>query len=162
MENTEKKNPVSEVLAAASNIIVFADNTEKKLKEKLLKRGFYEKYVDIAMSRLKESGVVNDERLIFSATESLANKKLYGKGRIRLELQKMGFECSLISDCFDECIEDIDFKENCLKLACKKRLDKKLADANTVKNAVAALARYGYGYAEIKYAMTRLLENEED
>ena len=34
MEKAEKKDPVSEVVSAASNIIVFADNTEKKLREK--------------------------------------------------------------------------------------------------------------------------------
>ena len=158
----DKKDPVSEVLSAASNIIVFADNTENKLREKLVKRGFAEEYVDIALDRLKASGVVNDRRLIFPAAEGLANKKLYGKGRIKLELQKMGFERSLISECFEECTEDIDFKENCLKLAVKKRLDKKLIDRDRSKNAAASLARYGYGYAEIKYAMMRLLENEKD
>ena len=72
----DKKDPVSEVLSAASNIIVFADNTENKLREKLVRRGFEERYVDIALDRLKQSGVVNDRRLIFPATESLANKKL--------------------------------------------------------------------------------------
>ena len=74
----------------------------------------------------------------------------------------MGFERSLISECFEECIEDIDFKENCLKLAFKKRLDKKLIDREKSKNAAVSLARYGYGYAEIKYAMKRLLEDEKD
>ena len=162
MEKSDKKDPVSEVLSAASSIIVFADNTENKLREKLLKRGFEKEYVDVAIERLKSAGVVNDERLIFTAVEAIANKKLYGRGRIKLELQKMGFERSLISDCFEECTEDIDFKENCLKLAVKKRLDKKLIDREKSKNAAAALARYGYGYSEIKYAMMRLLENEEN
>ena len=67
----DKKDPVSEVLAAASNIIVFADNTENKLREKLVKRGFDEALIDVAIERLKASGVVNDERLIFPATEAL-------------------------------------------------------------------------------------------
>ena len=158
----DKNNPISEVLSAASNILVFADNTESKLREKLLKRGFADEHVDMALERLKESGVVNDRRLIFPAAEGLANKKLYGRGRIKLELQKMGFERSLISECFEECVEDIDFKENCLKLVIKKRLDKKLIDREKSKNAAVSLARYGYGYAEIKYAMMRLLENEKD
>ncbi len=159
----DKNDPMSEVMSAASNIIVFADNTEKKLREKLVRKGFAEELVDCAIERLKKAGVVNDERLIYSAAESLANKKLYGRGRIKLELQKKGFERSLISEIFEDCIADIDFKENCLKLVKKKKLSSKLLDRETSKNATAALARYGYGYAEIKYAYTRLtLENEEN
>ncbi|MBQ7968977.1 MAG: regulatory protein RecX [Clostridia bacterium] len=157
-----KKDGVSEVMNAASNILVFADNTEKSLREKLMRKGFAPELVDKAVERLKEAGLVNDARLMKSYTEYLADKKLYGKARIKLELQKKGFDRELINGKFDECTEDVDFKENCVKMVRKKNLVQKICDTKTARAVTAALARYGYGYAEIKYAYTRLLEENEE
>ncbi|MBR5314331.1 MAG: regulatory protein RecX [Clostridia bacterium] len=162
-EKSKPKNEsISEVMNAASNILVFADNTEKSLREKLSRKGFDPELVDKAVEKLKEAGLINDARLMRSYTEYLADKKLYGKARIKLELQKKGFEKSLINEHFDECVEDVDFKENCVKMVCKKNFVKKICDTKTARAVTAALARYGYGYAEIKYAYTRLLEDNEE
>lgn len=154
---------VKDVIAAASNILVFADNTEKSLRDKLERRGFETDVIDSAVEKLKEAGLINDARLMRSFSEYLADKKLYGRGRIRLELQKKGFDKQLIGENLDDCVSHVDFKENCLKLLKKKKLADKIRDSKTAQRVTAALARYGYGYAEIKYAYTRLLnENEED
>ncbi len=158
-ENDER---MAEVMLAASNIIVFSDNTEKKLREKLFHKGFDEELIDYAVNRLKVAGVVNDERLIRSYCTYLAEKKLYGKIRIKFELQKKGFERELINECFEECVEGIDFKKNCVKLIYKKKFVNKITDEKSAKNVTATLARYGYSYAEIKYAYTRLLEEYEE
>ena len=167
MNNIDKNEPkntgLKEVMNAASNILVFADNTEKNLRDKLLRKGYSEELIASAVEKLKEAGLINDSRLMHSYSEYLAGKKLYGKARIKLELQKKGFERELIGEQFEDCVNDVDFKENCLKLVRKKNLVKKICDSKTARAVTAALARYGYGYAEIKYAYTRLLEeNEED
>lgn len=162
-EAMPRDESVKEVMAAATNILVFADNTEKNLRNKLERKGFNEEAIDSAVEKLKEAGLINDARLMHSVSEYLADKKLYGRGRIKLELQKKGFDKCLIGEQFDECVSEVDFKENCLKLVRKKRLAEKILDSKTARSVTAALARYGYGYAEIKYAYTRLLEeNEED
>lgn len=162
-ENTPRDDSVKEVIAAASNILVFADNTEKNLRDKLTRKGFNEEAIDAAVNKMKEAGLINDARLMQSVSEYLADKKLYGRARIKLELQKKGFDKQLIGENFNECVSNVDFKENCLKLVRKKRLADKIKDSKTARAVTAALARYGYGYAEIKYAYTRLLEeNEED
>ena len=162
-ENTSRDDSVKEVMAAASNILVFADNTEKNLRDKLTRKGFNEEAIDAAVNKMKEAGLINDARLMQSVSEYLADKKLYGKARIKLELQKKGFDKQLIGENFNDCVSDVDFKENCLKLVHKKKLADKIKDSKTARAVTAALARYGYGYAEIKYAYTRLLEeNEED
>ncbi len=154
---------VNKVMASASNILVFADNTEKNLRTKLERKGFDESSIDAAVQKLKDAGLINDARLMRSYTEYLADKKLYGKARIKLELRKKGFDGQLIGQDLDECVSDVDFEENCVKLIKKKRLIDKIRDSKTAKAVTAALARYGYGYAEIKYAYKRLLEeNEED
>lgn len=163
-QNGEKNRDkaVSEVMNAASNILVFADNTEKSLREKLGRKGFDPELIDKAVEKMKAAGLVNDARLIKSYSEYLANKKLYGKARIRLELQKKGFGRELINEKLEDSVSDVDFKENCLKMIRKKNLVKKICDSKTAKAVTAALARYGYGYVEIKYAYTRLLEENED
>jgi regulatory protein len=162
-ENTPRDESVKEVIAAASNILVFADNTEKNLRDKLTRKGFNEEAIDAAVNKMKEAGLINDARLMQSVSEYLADKKLYGRARIKLELQKKGFDKQLIGENLNECVSNVDFKENCLKLVHKKKLADKIKDSKTARAVTAALARYGYGYAEIKYAYTRLLEeNEED
>ena len=163
-QNGEKNRDkaVSEVMNAASNILVFADNTEKSLREKLGRKGFDPELIDKAVEKMKAAGLVNDARLIKSYSEYLANKKLYGKARIRLELQKKGFDRELINEKLEDSVSDVDFKENCLKMIRKKNLVKKICDSKTARAVTAALARYGYGYVEIKYAYTRLLEENED
>ena len=150
------------IMSAASDILVFADNTEKSLREKLLRKGYDKKLVDSALVKLKVSGLVDDARFMSSYIDYLASKKFYGKARIKLELQKKGIGRELISEHFDDCIDDIDFKENCVKLICKKKLNDKIRDSKTASAVTAALVRYGYGYAEIKYAYTRLLEENEE
>lgn len=164
--NTDDNLPcdesVKEVMSAASNILVFADNTEKSLREKLSRKGFSEESINAAVDKLKEAGLINDARLMQSYSEYLADKKLYGKGRIKLELQKKGFDRQLISKNLNECVSEVDFKENCLKLIRKKKLADRIKDSKTAGAVTAALARYGYGYAEIKYAYTRLLEEDEE
>ena len=163
-QNGEKNRDkaVSEVMNAASNILVFADNTEKSLREKLTRKGFDPELVDKAVEKMKAAGLVNDSRLIKSYSEYLANKKLYGKARIRLELQKKGFDRQLINEKLEDSVSEVDFKENCLKMIRKKNLVKKICDSKTARAVTAALARYGYGYVEIKYAYTRLLEENEN
>ncbi len=162
-DNISRDESVKEVMAAASNILVFADNTEKNLRDKLARKGFNEEAIEAAVNKLKEAGLINDARLMHSVSEYLADKKLYGRGRIKLELEKKGFDKRLIGEQLNECVSDVDFKENCLKLVRKKKLADKIKDSKTARAVTAALARYGYGYAEIKYAYTRLLEeNEED
>ena len=161
-DDIPRDESVKEVMAAASNILVFADNTEKNLRDKLSRKGFDGEVIDTAVERLKAAGLVNDARLMRSVSEYLADKKLYGRGRIKLELQKKGFDRELIGESFNDCVADVDFKENCLKLVKKKRLADRIKDSNTAKAVTAALARYGYGYAEIKYAYTRLLEEDEE
>ena len=162
-ENIPRDDSVKEVMAAATNILVFADNTEKNLRDKLIRKGFNEEAIDAAVDKMKEAGLINDARLMRSVSEYLADKKLYGRARIKLELQKKGFDKQLIGENFNECISGVDFKENCLKLVHKKKLSEKIKDSKTARAVTAALARYGYGYVEIKYAYPRLLEeNEED
>ena len=161
-EGDSKNTDLKDVMNSASNILVFADNTEKSLRDKLSRKGYSEELIDSAVEKLKEAGLINDARLMHSYSEYLADKKLYGKARIKLELQKKGFERELIGEQLDECIENVDFKENCLKLVRKKNLVKKICDSKTARAVTAALARYGYGYAEIKNAYTRLLEENED
>ena len=151
-----------DIMTAASNILVFADNTEKSLREKLEKRGFEVEAINEAVEKLKQAGLLNDARLFGTYTEYLAEKKLYGKARIRLELRKKGFDSELIGEQLDDCVADVDFKENCLKLMKKKRLTDKIRDSRSARAVTAALARYGYGYAEIKYAYTRLLKEDEE
>lgn len=159
----EAPDELKEALSKAADILTFADNTEKKLREKLKRKGFEDETIDKAVLRLQNAGLLDDERLMLSNVESIANSKLYGRGRIKIELLKKGFQPELINGNFEKCTEDIDFKNNCYKLVKRKGLVLKFIDRETRNKVTAALVRYGYNYAEIKFALEKVLkENEEN
>lgn len=159
---TETPDELKEALSKASDILTFADNTEKKLREKLGKKGFDGNVIDKAVERLKNAGLLNDERLLLSNIESIANSKLIGKARIKTELLKRGFTPELINSRFEKLTKDMDFKGNCYKLVRKKGLELKFIDRETRNKVSAMLVRYGYGYAEIKFALTKVIEENEE
>ena len=154
----KKKSDVDRAVSAASAILIFSDNSEKKLREKLSKKGFEGDIADRAVEAMREAGLINDSRLIRANYEYLANKKLFGRGRLKAELAKKGFDYSLIDEAVAKYEGDIDFKENCLKLVRRKGIGEKLIDKETRKNAAASLMRYGYGYNEIKYALISVIK----
>lgn len=156
------KSEVDRAVSVASGILIFADNTEKKLREKLSKKGFDDGTVSEAIELLREAGLVNDGRLIRNTIEYLASRKLYGRARLKPELAKRGFDRDLIDGVFDEYTSDIDFKGNCLKLVRRKGLESKFLDKETRKNVAGSLARSGYSYPEMKYALGVIIKENTD
>lgn len=153
---------ISRAISASAAILTFGENSEGRLREKLRKKGFDDESIDGAFVKLRKLKLLDDGRLVCANAEYLANQRLYGKSRVRIELIKRGFDRRLIDEKLDECLCDVDFKENCYKLVHRKRLEGKILNPDTAKNVSASLVRYGYGYSEIKYAYIRILkENEE-
>jgi SOS response regulatory protein OraA/RecX len=129
---------LSEVINAGLRILNVAQNTEKQLRTKLIRKGYAAAHIDEAINYFKSKNYVNDGEFIERAAQRLADKKLYGKKRVELELYKMGFPRELIASLsYDEL--EIDFEANCAK-ALAKHPD------------TATLVRLGYTVSEIKKA----------
>ena len=138
---------------SALNMLDYADCTEKKLIEKLRRKGYDEEEIDYAVAYAKRVGYLNDSRLIANAVYGIANSKLYGKRRVIAELFTKGFKREDI-DAVD--FEEIDFVDNCVK-----RIEKTKNRYSDTRKLYAALLRYGFSPSEIKGAF-RIIEEKNE
>ncbi|MBQ4055197.1 MAG: regulatory protein RecX [Clostridia bacterium] len=130
---------------SALNILGYADNTEKKLREKLRHKGFDPASVDFAVGYVKDIGALKDSRFIEIELRRLAEKKLYGIRRITQELYVKGFS--------REDIASLDFDDIDFPALCAKRIEQIAHRYPDKRKLCAALMRYGYTSADVKLAL---------
>ena len=151
-------------IASAMNILVYASNTEKRLREKLLRKGYSQSDVDTAVDYCKGKGYVNDSSQLIYTAQVIAGSKLYGKRRLVVELYKKGFRREDIAALdYDEL--DIDFPANCAALRCraaKLRTPQEKREFVPDRKIMGAMVRYGYSVSEVRDAVRFLHESEDE
>ena len=154
-EKTPEPNPeYKKALNTALNILGFADNTEKKLREKLARKGHGPEAIDYACDYVKRIGALNDKRFIEREATRIAEQKLYGRRRIAQELYAKGFS--------REDILSLDFGEVDFPALCARRIVKTRARFTDPRKLYAALVRYGYTSSDIREAQALVREMDED
>ncbi len=146
---------------SALNILVYANNTEKKLREKLYRKGYEKTTVDTAIDYVKGKGYIDENAQILDAAELLATAKLYGKKRIAVELYKKGFKRDAIAS-IDYAELGIDFVAGCAAMICRTcrlRDDEEKRRFVPDDRQIGALIRYGYSVGEIREAVKLLHES---
>lgn len=151
-------------IRAAMNILVYSDNTERKLREKLMHKGFSPDDIDTTVEYVIGKGYLKEKKQLYRTAEILATAKLYGRRRIATELFKKGFKRNDIG-AIDYSELGIDFIECCAALIIKLH---KLYDENDRMSfqiddkGRAALVRYGYSIAEINKAVELIHKRAEE
>lgn len=105
------------------------------------------------VERLREVGLLDDERYAVRLARSLSETKHYPRRRIEQELHRRGISTVLIQDAVSA-LDGEDF-EQALALLQKKYYNK-LNDPDSRRRVVAALARRGFGYGAIRRALDAL------
>lgn len=105
------------------------------------------------VERLREVGLLDDERYATRLAHSLSETKLYPRRRIEQELRHRGISAVLIQEVVSE-LEGEDY-EQALALLQKKYYNK-LDDPDSRRRVIAALARRGFGYGAIRRALDAL------
>lgn len=144
INETDIGQEYKKAVTAALNILGFADNTEKKLREKLLRKKFDRDAVDYAVDYVKRIGALNDSRFIEREATRIAEQKLYGKRRMVQELYAKGFS--------REDISSLDLSEIDFPALCAKRIIKIRTRFSDPRKLYAALVRYGYTSSDIRTA----------
>lgn len=137
------------------------DLAEKKLKEKLLQGGFMSAATEAAAERMKELGLINDERLA---------ERLYGylsesgasKREILYKLQNKGIPLDIAKGVVEN--DTADESEKLLKLI-KTKYAGKLNTEEGVRKTFNTLLRHGYSYSDVRDALkaySEEIENSED
>ena len=143
-EKSEKEN----CLSSALMIIRSGENTERMIREKLIRKGYSKEAIEYSFEKIKAVSLTDDKRLLYSYVKTLGEKKLYGPLRIKLEVLKK-FDKDIISDYFEDALSEVDFFEAA----------KRLYEKNSTKDRdfiIRKLARCGFLRDHIKYALNSI------
>ena len=133
------------------SLLGFSRNTAKSMKIKLTQRGYPSDIAEEAAVYLASHGYIRENTDAELLAEMLAERKLYGKNRIKKELYAKGFEAESISFALDGL--DVDFAEICAKRIKNMGGTSIFEEKATKSKAMAALMRYGFSYDDVRGAM---------
>ena len=129
------------------------------LREKLL-NNYSEETADRVIEDMTRYGFLDDEEYAKRLASSIINGKKYGLRRAKAEMRRKGVPEELIEQALSEYSRE-DVTDNLTQLVRKKYSDR-ISDRDGRQKVIAALARRGYGFSEIKTAITSVLEELED
>lgn len=134
------------------------DHTEKVLYDKLLRAGFKPKPCAKVIARLKEVGLLDDNRF----AENYANRLIESNVSKREALQKMLLK-GVPYDLAKSVLEDTETDElSQIKNVIEKKYKNKLLAENGVQKVYAALVRKGFSYGAVKTALQTYIEESEE
>ena len=134
------------------------DHTEKALYDKLLRAGFKPKPCAKVIARLKEVGLLDDNRY----AENYANRLIESNVSKREALQKLllkGVSYDLAKSVLEETETD---ELSQIKNVIEKKYKNKLLAENGVQKVYAALVRKGFSYGAVKTALNEFIEESEE
>jgi regulatory protein len=134
----------------------YGDKSQKMLAFKLKNKGYNNEIVARAVDYFVENGFLCEDDGACRLA-ALCVKKYWGKIRIKSELISKGYSSDAVSAAL-ESVDETDFSELCCQLIRKKyRAVENTAEGR--KKLSAALARYGYTYSEIQYALGKFFRS---
>lgn len=144
----------------ALNILSKADQSEKKIKEKLSSE-FEEDTIDKVIDFLKRNNFINDDTLAQKIVNTSVNLNKYGKNKIKQNLYIKGIDKNSIDDALSEIDDNIEY-ENAMYLAKKRYNRVKNEDKRKIYQKISQhLAYKGFNYDIIKRVLNKLLSFDE-
>ena len=144
----------------ALNILSKADQSEKKIKEKLSSE-FEEDTIEKVIDFLKRNNFINDDILAQKIVNTNVNLNKCGRNKIKQNLYIKGIDKNSIDDALNDIDDNIEY-ENAMYLA-KKRYDRvKNEDKRKIYQKISQhLAYKGFNYDIIKRVLNKLLNFDE-
>ncbi|MBP3217786.1 MAG: regulatory protein RecX, partial [Lachnospiraceae bacterium] len=143
-----------EILQESAALLGSQDYTERRLSEKLLRKGYPEELVRDAVKSLKEARYLDDRRLAEHYFQ--AHMQDRSAARIRQDLLSRGVDADLIEEVISTCPEE-ELQEEQLQqirqLLEKKHFDPETADYAGIQKMAAFLYRRGFDPELIRRAM---------
>ena len=144
----------------ALNILSKADQSEKKIREKLSSE-FEEDTIDIVIEFLLKNKFIDDDLLAQKIVNTNVNLNKCGRNKIKQNLYNKGIAIESINEAISEIDKDVEF-ENAMYLA-KKRYERiKNEDKRKIYQKISQhLAYKGFDYDIIKRVLNKLLSFDE-
>lgn len=144
----------------ALNILSKADQSEKKIKEKL-SADFEENTIEKVLDFLRNNKFIDDKLLAQKIVNTNINLNKCGKNKIKQNLYNKGINSDEISNAISNIDSDVEF-ENAMYLAKKRYERLKNEDKKKIYQKLSQhLAYKGFGYDTIKSVLNKLLNFSE-
>ncbi|MBQ8133243.1 MAG: regulatory protein RecX [Clostridia bacterium] len=149
-----EKSKINRAKEKALYLIEYRARTRKEIMDKLIPL-YGENAAELAVERLEELGLIDDEAFAREYAQQLLTKKKYSIKRASFEMQKKGIDRDLI----DEILEELepDSVEQIVSLL-ETKYARYLDDEKGRARAVNGLKSMGYSWYDIKEAMTEFTE----
>ncbi len=136
-----RENGHCEALRAALRIIGYSDNSESRLRTKLISKGYSREAVAYAVREVIGRGYLDEGRQIEIAVLNLANREFLGKYKIIPRLATKGYRAADISRVYSALVSrgDIDESKNAGELIARR-----LPNGGDRDEVNALLHKYGY------------------
>lgn len=133
------------------------DHSEKALSDKLITGGFSEEASGAAVERMKELGLIDDERYAKRLAEYLSGSGI-SRREIYFKLVNKGIPSAIAKEAAEE-----DESDECekIKKLLRTKYSAKLETEEGVQKVFAALVRKGFSYSDIKDALRAYSEEIE-
>lgn len=147
----------SSARVTAANMIGSRALSKKELTRRLVKKGSDETDAQAAADWLEDIGAVDDAGYAAAVARHYGGKG-YGPQRVREELRRRGVDRAL----WDEALEEMPETAEILDQLIRKKCRGELSDPREKKRVSDALLRRGFVWSDVKAAMGRYTEIEED
>ena len=147
----------SSVKAQAAGIIGSRALSKRELTRRLVRRGSEESDAQAAADWLEDIGAVDDAAYAAALARHYGQKG-YGPARVREELRRRGVDRKL----WDSALEELPDPAEILDRLIQKKCRGELSDPREKKRVSDALLRRGFSWSEVRSAMGRYAEMEED
>lgn len=144
----------------ALNILSKADQSEKKIREKLSSE-FEEDTINIVIEFLLKNKFIDDDLLAQKIVNTNVNLNKCGRNKIKQNLYNKGISIESINEAISEIDKDVEF-ENAMYLAKKRYERVKNEDKRKIYQKISQhLAYKGFDYDIIKRVLNKLLNFDE-
>ncbi|MDO5014676.1 MAG: regulatory protein RecX [Clostridia bacterium] len=139
----------------AVKILSLRANSEKELRDKLIKKNRREYVVEEVISKIKEQGYLNDEDFAKAYSKELIQKKGKSKNYVSFKLREKGINNSMI----DEVLEDynIDEKERIEDIIQRKYKKVNLNDEKEKRRIYNFFVRAGFKTGDILTVFNKIV-----
>jgi len=157
MEALEASAKQSAARAAAAGMIGSRPLSKKELTRRLVRKGADAEDAGAAADWLEDIGAVNDREYAALLVRHYAGKG-YGRARIREEMRRRCVDREL----WDEALEELPDQTETLDRLIQKKCRGDLSDRREVRRVSESLMRRGFSWSEVKEALRRYTELQED
>ncbi len=154
-ELIEKSN-INRAKEKALYLIEYRARTRKEIEDKLIPL-YGENASDLAIARLEDLGLIDDDAFAREYADTLLNKKHFSRQRASFELMKKGIDKAVIEEVLDEF--EPDPVEQIGVLLQTKYARRNLEDEKDRAKTVNALKTMGYRWNDIKEALNEYIDD---